>query len=133
VRFLLDTNACIGMLRGRTPRLAERLEAFAPEDVALCSIVVGELLFGALKSARREQNLAAVRLFASKFYSLPFDDDAAEHYSRIRAELDAIGLPIGPNDLMIASIARAKQLVLVSHNVSEFGRVQGLRVEDWEM
>ena len=132
MRFLLDTNACVGVLRGRSLGLAERLEAIPPEDVALCSIVVAELLFGARKSARTEQNLAAVRLFASKFHSLPFDDDAAEHYSRIRAELDAMGLPIGPNDLMIAAIARAKQLVLVSHNVSEFGRVQGLQVEDWE-
>ena len=133
MKFLLDTNVCVGVLRGRIPALAERLKAAAPEDVALCSVVVGELLFGARKSAQRERNLAAVRLFVSKFDSLPFDNEAAECYSEIRAQLDAIGLPIGPNDLMIASIARVKQLVLITHNVSEFGRVQGLRVEDWEV
>ncbi len=72
MKFLLDTNACIGVLRGRSLRLAERLGAVAQEDIALCSVVVGELLFGARKSARTEQNLAAVRLFASKSYSLPF-------------------------------------------------------------
>ena len=100
--------------------------------MAICQIVKAELIYGAYRSARREANLALLARFFSQFVSLPFDDASAEIYGRIRAELVRAGTPIGPNDLMIAAIALAHDAILVTHNVREFGRVEGLRFEDWE-
>jgi tRNA(fMet)-specific endonuclease VapC len=133
VTWLLDTNACIEYLRaGSGSRIAERLARAEPEDVVLCSIVRAELIFGALRSRDVSDNVAHVARFVSQFTSFPFDDDAAEAYGAIRAALVGQGMTIGPNDLLIAAIARARDLTLVSHNVDEFRRVPGLRIEDWE-
>ena len=71
--------------------------------------------------------------FLGRYASLPFDDDAADVYAEIRAQLERAGTPVGANDLLIASIARSNDLVLVTHNISEFERIPGLRVEDWEV
>lgn len=98
----------------------------------LCSVVVAEHLYGALRSNRVQRSLAHVRSFCSRFMSHPFDDSAASEYCEIRAHLASIGMPIGPNDLMIASIARANGFILVTHNTSEFQRVPGLQLEDWQ-
>ena len=87
---------------------------------------------GAYKSARRDENLALLAKFFSQFNSLPFDDVAAEAYGRIRAELTRRGTPIGPNDLIIAAIAVAYVLTLVTHNTAESSRVAYLRLENWE-
>ena len=73
------------------------------------------------------------QVFVNSFVSLPFDDQAAEEYSLIRAELEQAGTPIGPNDLMIAAIALANNVTLITHNTQEFGRVTGLQIEDWEL
>ena len=89
----------------------------------ICQIVKAELYYGAYKSARRDANLALLTKFFNQFESLPFDDAAAEAYGRLRAELARRGTPIGPNDLMIAAIALAYDLILVTHNTSEFSRV----------
>ena len=91
-----------------------------------------ELFFGAAKSQSPDKTLAAQRLFLEKFYSLPFDSDAALHYGKIRADLERRGNPIGANDLLIASIAVANKLILVTHNTREFAVVVGLSLEDWE-
>jgi len=133
VTWLLDTNACVNYLRsGDSSRIANRLAQTNAEDVVLCSVVRAELVFGALRSRDAAANLAKVSQFISRFLSLPFDDDAADAYGRIRADLTNRGLTIGPNDLLIASIARARDLTRVTHNSDEFGRVPGLRIEDWE-
>lgn len=129
---LLDTNVCIRILNGSSDAVVDALRARAPSSVRLCSIVLAELIFGARNSSRVEQNLRTIERFRDPFISLPFDDAAAEHYGAIRADLTRDGALIGPNDLMIAAIARANDLTLVTHNVSEFGRVTGLRIEDWE-
>lgn len=84
-------------------------------------------------SQRREANLQLLRAFFAPLQSLPFDDQCAEHYGQIRADLHKQGALIGPNDLMIAAIARAHDATLVTHNTREFGRVAGLRMEDWEV
>jgi tRNA(fMet)-specific endonuclease VapC len=94
--------------------------------------VVAELLYGAYRSARPGQTLSQVQTFCGPFLSLPFDDRAAAEYARIRAHLASLGNVIGPNDLMIAAIALAHGLTLVTHNVAEFRRVPGLTVEDWQ-
>lgn len=130
--FLLDTNVCIRILNGSSNAVLDRLRSVPPSSVRLCSVVLAELTFGARNSSRVEQNLRTLERFREPFISLPFDDAAAEHYGAIRADLTQGGALIGPNDLMIAAIARANDLTLVTHNRSEFGRVTGLRVEDWE-
>ncbi len=130
--YLLDTNACIRVLSGRSKRLIGRLQTTSPREVRLCAPVKAELLFGARKSTKVAANLTLLAQFFSAFESYPFDDLCAEHYGAIRAELTRAGIPIGPNDLMIASVARAYDATLVTHNVDEFIRVSGLRVDDWE-
>ena len=104
-----------------------------PEDIAICSVVKAELLFGALRSAQKESNYQLLQKFFSPLHSFEFDDNAAEHYAQIRADLTAQGNLIGANDLMIAAIARANKATLITHNTGEFSRVQGLLIQDWEV
>jgi tRNA(fMet)-specific endonuclease VapC len=130
--WLLDTNACIRYLNGRSPKLRAKLDAADPTQILACSVVKAELFFGAALSHDPVKTLANQRLFLSRFPSLPFDDSAAEFYAEIRSDLTRRGLIIGPNDLMIAAICRANDVTLVTHNVNEFGRVAGLTIEDWE-
>ena len=132
MKYLLDSNACIGYLNGRATGVLHRLQALPAQEIAVCSIVKAELFFGAMRSVNPTRSLAKQREFLDRFVSLPFDDRAAEFYGHIRARLAAQGLPIGPNDLMIASIALSNQLILVTHNIREFSRVDGLQIEDWE-
>ena len=91
-----------------------------------------ELFYGAKKSQNPERSLEKQLLFVSRFISLPFDDKAAEEYGHIRAHLERNGAPIGPNDLMIAAIALANEVVLVTNNVREFRRIDRLVIENWE-
>ena len=130
--YLLDTNTCIRYLNGRAPSVLSRLQALPPAVVCVCAIVKAEMYFGAMKSIDPAHTLALQRAFLNAFESLPFDDAAAEAYGHLRAELTRHGTPIGPNDLMIAAIALAHDLILVTHNTAEFSRVIGLRLEDWE-
>ena len=133
MKFLLDANACIQLLRpGCGESIRKRIDESGADGIALCSVVRTELLFGALRSRQREHNLAQVRLLLGQFPSLPFDDAAGEHAADIRAALAARGAPIGPADVLIAAIARANGFVLVTHNVAEFSRVAGLHVDDWQ-
>lgn len=130
---LLDTNSCVNHLRlGQASNVTSKLAAAPPRSAVLCSVVVAELLYGAHRSARKAQTLSEVAAFCKRFQSLAFDDGAAEEYGELRAYLDAAGTPIGPNDLMIASIALANSLTLVTHNTSEFRRVPRLKIEDWQ-
>jgi len=130
IRYLLDTNICIFVLRGILDGLASLFNARA-NHLAISSVTLAELIYGAEKSAKPEANLAIVEGFAARLAVLPFDDAAAAHSGQIRAELERQGRPIGPYDLMIAGHARALGLVVVTNNRREFERVPGLRVEDW--
>ncbi|MBL8795054.1 MAG: type II toxin-antitoxin system VapC family toxin [Planctomycetia bacterium] len=131
---LLDTNTCVEFLRRpANSSIAVKLANAPPGSVVLCSVVVAELMYGAYRSAQSNKTLNQVRAFCSPFASLPLADDAAEQYGRIRAYLDALGMTIGPNDLLIAAIALANQLILVTHNTKEFSRVPGLVIEDWQV
>jgi tRNA(fMet)-specific endonuclease VapC len=130
---LLDTNSCVDHLRrSQASNVTSRLAAAPVGSVAICSVVLAELLFGAYLSTRQAQTLSQVLAFCGPLPSLPFDNRAAEEYGRIRAHLVRQGTPIGPNDLMIASIALANGLTLVTHNTSEFSRVPGLKLDDWQ-
>lgn len=133
ITHLLDSNSCIEFLRrGPASPVASRLATMPPGSVGLCSIVVAELLYGAYRSRAPARTLGGVLRFCVRFPSLSFDDSAAEYAAAIRSDLAARGRPIGPNDLLIAAIALAGGLTLVTHNVGEFGRVTGLAVEDWQ-
>jgi tRNA(fMet)-specific endonuclease VapC len=127
----LDTDACIDYLRGRSPGVRRRLLESSRGEVAVAAMVRAELLYGARKSARVDQNLAAVEQFLRPLRVVPFDAAAATVYASIRAALEGAGLPIGPNDLVIAATAMAAGGRLVTRNVGEFGRVTGLVLEDW--
>lgn len=129
--WLLDTNVCVEYLRNRNPHVNSRLRSQSPSDLRLCSVVIGELVYGAWRSNDPPRNLALLSGFFSTIASVPFDDMAANEYGRIRQELNSRGSPIGPNDLMIASIALLHGLTIVTHNTAEFSRVDGLAVEDW--
>ncbi len=129
---LLDTNVCIRLLRGDSLRVGERLGRLDPSEVRISAVTKAELHYGARHSARPAENLRLLERFWAPLLSLPFDDRCAEHYGAIRADLASRGRPIGPNDLMIAAVARAHGLTLVTHALGEFSRVPDLRLEDWE-
>jgi len=130
LRYLLDTDTCIRVIRERPPALRERFNAEA-DSLCISMVTLGELLFGAEKSARPAANRRTVEDFAARLEVLPFDADAAAHFADIRAALERQGKPIGSYDLMIAGHARSRGLVVVTHNQREFQRVDGLRTEDW--
>ena len=129
--FYLDTNTCIYYLNGTFPLLQRRLLAHRPAEILVPSIVKAELIYGALKSRRREENLDTVRRFLQPFTVATFGDEESEHYVEIRAELERAGMPIGSNDLVIAATVRSQQGTLVTHNTQEFSRVPELAIEDW--
>ena len=133
MKYLLDTNTCIRYLNRRSASIIRRMDAESPEDIVVCSVTRAELIFGAMKSNSPEKTRAAQREFLEPLATLPFDDAAAEHYGRIRAQLETAGTPIGPNDLLIAAIALTHNLIVVTHNTREFSRVNGLKIEDWEV
>lgn len=133
--YLLDSDAWITLMRAKSPALSAKVHATNPADIVLCSVVLAELLYGVHHAppAKQAANMALVQQLRVQFVSIPFDDPAAEQYGMVRADLAARGLPIGPNDLMIASIALARGITVVSHNTAEFGRVPGLLLEDWQV
>jgi len=132
MKFLLDSNAWIKILNPQPSAVKQRLALLHPSDVATCSVVKAELYFGAYKSAQKINNLALLEKLFSQFESLNFTDETAGICGNIRAQLAKVGTPIGPYDLQIAGIALANNLILVTHNISEFSRIMGLRTEDWE-
>jgi tRNA(fMet)-specific endonuclease VapC len=130
LRFLLDTNLCIRVLRDRTASLREKFNLEA-ESLAISAIVLTELLHGAAKSARPDANRKEVENFAARLEVLPFDTPAAHHAADIRVTLERQGRTIGGYDLLIAGHARSRALIVVTGNRGEFDRVPGLQCEDW--
>jgi tRNA(fMet)-specific endonuclease VapC len=128
MRFLLDTNAVIALLR-RHPGFLEQLTRYTPGDFAIPDIVMHELYYGAYKSQKVGANLA--QLDALRFETLDFDREDAQCAGELRAILAKAGTPIGPLDMLIAGQAKARSLTVITHNRREFDRVPGLSVEDW--
>lgn len=127
---MLDSNICIRVLRERPPHLRERFDADS-HRLSISTIVLHELHYGAERSARPEYQREQVAAFAAHLSVVDFDQDAAREAARIKADLAAIGQMIGPNDLLIAGHARSLGLRLITGNLREFSRVEGLRCEDW--
>lgn len=128
MKFLLDSNAVIALLRGDAGFLS-RLRTHAPADFGMPAIVAHELFYGAYKGLRRAENLARVE--ALQFEVVVFDHEDARQAGEIRALLTASGKPIGPYDVLIAGQALARGPTLITHNTREFARVPGLKIEDW--
>src|SRR5579871_4074086 len=131
--YLLDTNVWITVLRHPSSSLATRFRAVVPGAIRICSIVVAELRHGCLRSSKSQENRKVVDALLTPFISLPFDDEAAEHFARIRHALEQSGMMIGAYDAQIAAVALTHQCTLVTHNTPEFSRVPGLMLEDWQV
>jgi tRNA(fMet)-specific endonuclease VapC len=131
MKYLLDTNAWIEVLNNPKGALATKVAGHAPSQIALCSVVLGELLVGAYKSSQPNANLALVQQLTNQFACLPFDQSSAGPYAQTRSHLEKIGQTIGPYDLQIAAIGLQHSLTVVTHNIAEFSRVPGLSVDDW--
>jgi tRNA(fMet)-specific endonuclease VapC len=131
ISHLLDTNAVIALIGRRSEDLVNRVLQSINGTIGLPSIVAHELYFGAQKSAKVQHNLETLRLLFADFPILDFDQRDAFTAGEIRATLSAKGTPIGPYDVLIAGQAKARGLVLVTNNIGEFSRVEGLRAEDW--
>ena len=130
IRYLLDTNLCIRVLRDRPAALRDRFNLEA-DGLCISTIVLSELLHGAAKSAQPARNRTEVERFAARLSILAFDEAAAAHAADIRATLERRGQPIGGYDLLIAGHARSQGLTIITGNLGEFARVDGLRCEDW--
>ena len=130
--YLLDTNVCIEILRGRNSVLKTRLATRSLDELVLCSVVWAELQCGARLAQNPPQELARLQDAFGHWPRLSFDDSAAEAYGEISAHLQRAGRLIGGNDLLIAAIAQTNGLTLVTHNTGEFTRVPTLPVEDWQ-
>ena len=130
LKYLLDTNIVIYTMKNRPQQVKRRFQQHHGQ-MGISTVTLGELVFGAEHSQEVERNLADIEAMAARLEVMPFDKKAAYHFGQIRAELYRTGHPIGPYDMMIAGQARAIGLILVTNNVKEFERVQGLLLEDW--
>ncbi|MCU7923827.1 MAG: tRNA(fMet)-specific endonuclease VapC [Candidatus Thiodiazotropha sp. (ex Dulcina madagascariensis)] len=130
LKYMLDTNIVIYTIKNRP---AEARESFKRHEGQMCisTVTLGELIYGAERSSRPEDNLGVVEGMAARLEVVPFDSQDAIHFGQIRAELASAGTPIGPYDMMIAAHARARGLILVTNNAKEFERVPGLRLDNW--
>lgn len=129
MKFLLDSNAVIGLLAGKAS-LTKRVRRHTPQDFGISAIAAHELFYGACKSGRKAHSLDVVE--ALQFEVVEFDQDDSRQAGAIRAALATAGTPIGPYDVLIAGQAQARDLILITHNTGEFSRVNGLRIEDWD-
>ena len=137
MRYLFDTDTCISLLDSREPdkqqNILRRLDKLQQSDIAVSSITVSELMFGAENGLRRKANLEALETFLLDFQVLSFDFAAAREAGAVRATLEKAGARIGAMDTLIAAHAKAMGLTVVTNNVAHFGKVRGLKVENWSV
>lgn len=129
--FFLDSNTCIYYLNGASESIRKRIIATPPVDIKIPSIVKAELLFGAFKSKTSPKTLERLEQFLEPFEVFSFDENTTYEYAAIRKQTEEERKTVGPNDLLIASIVKFHQGILVTRNVDEFSRVQGLHIENW--
>jgi len=131
MHYLLDTNICIYLIKKRPPEVLEKFRQHSPEDVAISTITLFELEYGAQKSQHVQRTQNALARFILPLTLLDIDPPAAVEAAVIRAKLERKGTPIGPYDLLIAGLARSRNVTLVTNNTGEFDRIDGLRLENW--
>ena len=130
MKYLLDTNTFIYFFKG-LGNVKERLLACQPSEIVLSSVVYYELQVGILKSTSPQKRIAQLAILKNQVSWVDFDEKSAQATAQVRVELERIGKPIGSYDVQIAGMAMANDLILVTHNTGEFGRVSGLKLEDW--
>lgn len=128
---MLDTDTCIFILRRSIPALLSRIQSVPLEEQFMSVVSLAELLYGVQESSKKKANRAGVDALVRHVTVMEWSARAAEHYAEIRADLKRKGLPIGANDLMIAAHARSEGAIIVTNNIKDFGRVKGLKVENW--
>jgi tRNA(fMet)-specific endonuclease VapC len=133
MKYLLDTNICIYIIKKKSPDVLHQFNIHPVGDIGVSSITVAELKYGVQKSQYRERNEKALEKFLIPLEIAEFDFRAASAYGRVRAELEAQGMPIGPLDNLIAAHALSLNVTLVTNNTGEFSRVSGLKVTNWVM
>lgn len=131
MKYYLDTNTCVYFLKAKNQKLKNRILSENPNNIKIPSIVKAELLYGAEKSQRKEENMRNIERLLFPLEIIGFNDNESIEYSKIRAELERRGEVIGPNDMFIAAIVKANDGILVTNNVREFERVDGLIIENW--
>lgn len=128
---LLDTNTCIYFLNRASEKVVQQFKELSPSQIKLPSITVAELYYGAEKSNFKAKNREKVKRFVSTFEIVSFDEKACTAYAKIRHSLERSGTPVGPMDILIASIGLAHNLTVVTNNIKEFKRVKGLKLQNW--
>lgn len=131
MRYLLDTNICIYLIKQKPPYLLKKLKKALPLGVGISSITLSELEYGVQKSTQIERNALNLLRFLAAFEIVPFDESAARTYGTIRATLEKKGEPIGGMDMLIGAHARSMKAVLVTNNTREFDCIDGLQAADW--
>jgi len=131
VKYLLDTNICVFVIRAKLPLVLQKFQQYQPDQLMISAVTLSELRYGADKSSDRAKNHAALNAFLAPIQIVAFDAECADYYGRVRSHLELRGLPIGPLDTMIAAHSLRLQVPLVTNNTKEFSRVPGLRLEDW--
>jgi tRNA(fMet)-specific endonuclease VapC len=131
VKYLLDTNICIYVIKKQPATVIEKIQSEPLEDICISTITLAELEHGVAKSALHERNRLALLEFLTPFRILDFDQAAAQHYGLIRSDLESRGVVIGPLDLLIAAHAQSKGLTLVTNNLREFQRIKDLKMVNW--
>jgi tRNA(fMet)-specific endonuclease VapC len=127
---MLHTNICFYVMKNYPQALREKFNSLA-EQLCISSVTLGELHYGAEKSTRRADNLLPIENFVARLDVMPFRPKAAAHYGQVRAELERAGTPCGPHDMQIGGHARSEGVIVVTNNLREFDRMQGIRVENW--
>lgn len=131
MRFMLDTNICLYMIKGKPPQILSRLKDFNLGDLSVSSITLSELEYGVAKSSKPQQNRDALDAFLAPLEIFPFDGEAAYRYGQIRAFLEKEGKLIGAMDMLIGAHAVSASMTLVTNSIKEFCRIPGLRLENW--
>ncbi len=131
MKYMLDTNMCIFLLKHKPIQVIRRFLQHDPGDICISSITYAELVHGIEKSQAKERNRISLMVLLSEIQIMPFDDLAAQIYGVLKTELQKKGTPIGPMDTLIAAHAKSLDLILVTNNTREFERVADLRLEDW--
>ncbi len=131
MRYMLDTNISSYVLRSRPASVKQRFDEAGPDALAISTVVLAELLYGAARHSQAAVIRREIRDFVSRLDVLPWDEPAADHYGDLRAELERQGRPLGAMDLMIAAHARSRGATLVSNDLRHFQRIEGLLVANW--
>ena len=131
MNYLLDTNTCIFIINHKPESVRQKMQSIPIGHIAVSSVTVSELDYGVAKSVAQKRNQAALNKFLIPLEVLAYDEAAARHYGAMRAQLEKKGTPIGSMDMMIAAHALSLRLTVITNNVREFKRVQGLKVADW--